>query len=83
MHQVELSHELFTALKDLLSQVTTEGEHLLLTRQGKAVAALIPVEDLELLHTVEDRVEGQMAADALDESADRIPYDPGRQEGTR
>jgi prevent-host-death family protein len=83
MIHIELSQDLLAALKDLLPQVTTEAEHVILTRQGKAVAALIPVEDLELLHAVEDRVEGHMAAEALDESAERFPYDPLHQEGQR
>jgi PHD/YefM family antitoxin component YafN of YafNO toxin-antitoxin module len=80
MLHVELSADLLSALKDLLLQVTTDGEHLLLTRQGQALAALIPVEDLELLHAVEDRIEGHMAEEVLDESAERMPYDQVRRD---
>ncbi|HKA53366.1 MAG TPA: type II toxin-antitoxin system prevent-host-death family antitoxin [Candidatus Binatia bacterium] len=40
-----------------LDRVATKGERIVLHRQGKNVAALIPVEDLALLEELEDRLD--------------------------
>lgn len=40
-----------------LDRVVTKGERIILHRQGKNVAALIPVEDLALLEELEDRLD--------------------------
>ncbi len=39
----------------VLDMVRTEDERIVLTHHGRDVAALIPVEDLELLEELEDR----------------------------
>lgn len=71
---VELRH----ALADVLNRAEYRGERIIIHRRGKDAAAIIPVEDLELLERLieeeEDRVDIARAEAALAESADRIPY---------
>lgn len=40
---------------DTLDRVVDKGERIILHRQGKNVAALVPVEDLALLEELEDQ----------------------------
>jgi prevent-host-death family protein len=42
---------------DTLDRVVNKGERIILHRQGKNVAALIPVEDLAWLEELEDRLD--------------------------
>lgn len=42
-----------------LDRVAEKGERIILHRQGKNVAALIPVEDLALLEELEDRLSAE------------------------
>jgi len=42
-------------LADLVNRVAYGGEHVVLTRHGRVVAAIIPPEDLELLQQLRER----------------------------
>ena len=42
-------------MADALNRVAYSGDRVILERRGKPVAALVSVEDLELLETLEDR----------------------------
>jgi prevent-host-death family protein len=44
---------------DTLDRVVDKGERIILHRQGKNVAALIPLEDLALLEEIEDRLDAE------------------------
>ena len=44
---------------DTLDRVVDKGERIILHRQGKNVAALIPLEDLALLEEREDRLDAE------------------------
>ena len=44
---------------DTLDRVVDKGERIILHRQGKNVAALIPLEDLALLEESEDRLDAE------------------------
>jgi prevent-host-death family protein len=44
---------------DTLDRVVAKGERIVLHREGKNVAALIPVEDLALLEELEDRLDAE------------------------
>jgi prevent-host-death family protein len=46
-------------------QKAARGERILLSSHGKPVAAVVPIEDLELLQTIEDRVDARAAKKAL------------------
>jgi prevent-host-death family protein len=59
---------------ETLNRVRYNGERVLVERRGKGVAALVPVEDLELLQELEDRVDLAAARKALKERG-RIPWE--------
>jgi PHD/YefM family antitoxin component YafN of YafNO toxin-antitoxin module len=50
-----------------LDQVVLEGERIILQRNGKAVAALVSIEDLEILAKLEDELDLEAAQEALQE----------------
>ena len=52
---------------DTLDRVVAKGERIILHRQGKNVAALIPVEDLALLEELEDRLDAEDFREAKEE----------------
>ena len=52
---------------ETLNRVAYKGERIVLERRGKDVAALVPVEDLELLELLEDRMDLEAARKALKE----------------
>lgn len=58
---------------DALNRVAYKGERIVLRRRGKDVAALVPVEDLELLEEIEDRIDVEKAKNALKEKGG-IPW---------
>jgi prevent-host-death family protein len=55
---------------DVINRVSYRGERILLERHGKDVVALVPVDDLELLEALEDRLD-------LEEAKGRLK-EPGR-----
>lgn len=56
------------SLSELLNRAAFGKERLVLTRRGKPVAALIPLEDLELIEEIEKRVDLAEARSALREA---------------
>ena len=50
-----------TQLPDAINQVAYGGERVVIHRRGKALAALISMEDLELLRQLEDKLDGEAA----------------------
>ena len=62
------------SLGDTLNRVAYRGERIVLERHGKAVAALVSVEDLSLLEDLEDRADLAEARRAL-QDPQRIPYE--------
>jgi prevent-host-death family protein len=52
-------------LADLINRAAYGRERILLKRRGKAVAAIVPVEDVELLEKLEDRFDIEAARRAL------------------
>jgi prevent-host-death family protein len=55
-------------LADLVNRVAYSKERMVLTRRGKEVAALVPVEDLELLEQLEDLIDLRDARAALEQA---------------
>jgi prevent-host-death family protein len=60
-----------TKLRDELSEyvnlVRYQGERVVLERRGRGVAALVSMEDLELIRALEDRIDLKAARKALKE----------------
>ena len=55
------------------------GERIVIRRHGKRIAVLLPVDDLELLEAIEDRVDLALAKKALKEKG-RIPWGQAKKE---
>jgi prevent-host-death family protein len=55
-------------LADLINRAAYAKERLVLTRRGKEVAAMVPIEDLELLEELEDLIDLRDARAALREA---------------
>jgi prevent-host-death family protein len=53
---------------DALNRVSYTHERIVLHRHGKDVAALVPMEDLELLRALEDQIDLDAARAALAEA---------------
>lgn len=58
---------------DIVNGVAYGKEPVILTRRGRKIAALISIEELELLRTIEDLVDIENARKALAEPGDNIP----------
>lgn len=62
---------------DALNQVAYRGDRIIIERRGKDIAAVVPIEDLELLELLEDRLDLEKARTALKEaeSEGTIPWE--------
>ncbi len=65
---------------EVINRASFGKERFVLTRRGKRLAAIIPVEDLELLEELEDRMDVDAARAALSESDERVSYQDLRRE---
>jgi prevent-host-death family protein len=52
-------------LADALNRVAYGGERILIHRRGKNVAAVVSVDDLKLIERLEDKIDLEMAREAL------------------
>jgi prevent-host-death family protein len=57
---------------DVVNRSAYGKERIVLTRRGKSVAAVVPIEDLELLEEIEDRLDVEAARKALAEPGRNI-----------
>lgn len=53
---------------ELINRVSHYNEHIVLTRRGKEVAALIPIDDLQLLQAAKSKQDLEEATEALQEA---------------
>ena len=60
-------------LSDVINRVVYQGERILLERHGKDVVAMVSVQDLELLESLEDRMDLEEARERLKEPG-TIPW---------
>ncbi|WP_437228005.1 type II toxin-antitoxin system prevent-host-death family antitoxin [Planctomicrobium sp. SH661] len=49
--------EIRNNMADALNRVLYQGERIILERRGKGVAAIVSIEDLELLEQLEDEID--------------------------
>ena len=60
---------------DTLNRVSYRGERIVVYRRGgKNVAAVVPMDDLELLQKLEDRLDHEAIQKALAEPGKRVSY---------
>lgn len=62
-------------LADLLKRVVGDKERIVLSRDGKPAAALIPIEDLEWLEEMEEKIDNEMADRALAEGGATVAWE--------
>ena len=62
-------------LADILNRVSMRGDRIVLHRHGKDVAAVVSVDDLRLLESLEDHLDVEAAREALSEPGERIPWE--------
>jgi prevent-host-death family protein len=58
---------------DFVNKVVYGKETVVLTRRGQGIAALVSMEELELLQQIEDRMDIEDARKALAEPGENIP----------
>jgi prevent-host-death family protein len=59
---------------DIINRSTYAKERIVITRRGKDLVAVVPIEDLKLLEEIEDRIDLEAARKALKESGS-VPWD--------
>jgi prevent-host-death family protein len=52
---------------DLVNRAAYRGERITLTRRGRSIATVVPIEDLQLLEQIEDRIDIREARKAIRE----------------
>lgn len=60
-------------LAEIVNKVAYGKEPVVLTRRGEKIAALISMEELELLQLIEDHIDIEDAKKALAETGENIP----------
>ena len=72
-----MTHISTSSLRDKLSEILNRtafrGERIVLERHGKGVAAIVSMDDLELLTALEDRIDLELARKALKEKGS-VPW---------
>ena len=58
-------------LSDIINRVAYGKERIALTRRGKPLVAIVPIEDVELLEELEDRHDLEAARAALGEASEK------------
>jgi prevent-host-death family protein len=53
---------------EVVNRVAFAGERVIVSRQGKKLVAVVPIEDLELLEQIQDRIDLEDARQALNEA---------------
>jgi prevent-host-death family protein len=64
---------------EVLNKVAYAKERIVLQRHGKDVAAVIPIEDLQLLEDIEDKIDAKLARKAMREKG-TIPWEKIKKE---
>lgn len=69
-------------MADVVNRVEYGKERILLTRRGKEILAFVPIEDLRWLEDIEDRVDIELARQALEEAEREgwIPWEDVKRE---
>lgn len=62
---------------DVINRAAYGKERVVLTRRGKALVAIVPIEDVDLLRELEDRIDLEDAQQAVAEAEERgyIPWE--------
>ena len=55
-------------LSEIINRAAFGKERMILTRRGKEIVAVVPIEDVKLLEALEDRMDLEEAREALSEA---------------
>jgi len=67
--------EIRNNMADALNRVLYQGERIILERRGKGVAAIVSIEDLELLEQLEDEIDLKAIRKARKEKGKNVPLE--------
>lgn len=56
---------------EIVNRVAYRKERIALTRRGKALVAIVPIDDVKLLEEIEDRLDLEEAREALAEAKEK------------
>jgi prevent-host-death family protein len=59
---------------DIINRAEYAGEHTVIHRRKKPVAAVVPIEDLKLIERLEDEIDIAAARKAMKEKGKNIPW---------
>ena len=65
---------------DVVNRAGYGKERVILTRRGKPIAAVVPMEDVEFLEELEDRADLEAVREALAEGGATIPWEEIKRE---
>ncbi len=68
------AHTVRDEFSHTVNRVMNKGERIFVSRHGRHVVAMVPMEDVALLEALEDQLDVAAATAALAESDQRIPY---------
>jgi prevent-host-death family protein len=75
MHRTITTADARKNFADIVNTVAYGKEPIVLTRRGQEIAALISIEELQLLHKIEDYIDIKDAKKALEEPGENISAD--------
>lgn len=58
---------------DLVNRAAYGHERVLVSRRGRPIAAIVPIEDIELLERIEDETDLRLAEEALADPENAVP----------
>jgi prevent-host-death family protein len=61
------------AFADLVNRAAYGGERVLVSRRGKPIAAIVPMQDVEFIERMEDELDLQAALEALADPENAVP----------
>ncbi len=75
MHRTITTADARKHFADVVNSVAYGKEPVILTRRGQEIAALVSIEELQLLQKIEDHIDIEDARKALDEPGEHISAD--------
>lgn len=69
------------SFSELLNEIRFGGDRIIVTRKGKAVAAIVPLDDLDIIQEFEDQKDSAKALHILsDPGSEYIPWEQAKKE---
>ena len=75
MHRTITTADARKNFADIVNSVAYGKEPVILTRRGQEIAALVSIEELQLLQKIEDHIDIEDAKKALEEPGENISAD--------